>query len=30
MLQEFDLEIREKKGRENVVVNHFSRLELDE
>ena len=30
MLQQFDLEIRDKKGSENVVVDHFSRLELSE
>jgi hypothetical protein len=29
-LQEFDLEIRDKKGVENVVVDHLSRLENDE
>ena len=27
MLQEFDLKIKEKKGTENVVVDHLSRLE---
>ena len=26
MLQEFDLEIRDKKGSDNVVANHLSRL----
>lgn len=27
LLQEFDLEIRDKKRYENVITNHFSRLE---
>ena len=30
MLQEFDMEIRDKKGSENVVADHLSRLEVDE
>lgn len=30
MLQEFNLEIRGKKGSENVVADQLSRLDLDE
>ena len=30
LLQDFDLEIQDKKGSENVVADHLSRLELGE
>ena len=30
LLQEFNLEIRDKKGSKNVVTDHLSRLELSE
>ena len=29
MLQEFDWEVRDKKGSENLVANHLSRLDQD-
>ena len=30
LLQEFDIEIRDKKGAENVVADHLSRLETEQ
>ena len=27
LLQEFDMEIKDKKGSDNVIADHFSRLE---
>ena len=29
LLQEFGVEFKDKKGKENVVVDHFSRLNFD-
>ena len=30
LLQEFDVEVRDKKGSENMVADHLSRLEIPE
>ena len=30
LLQEFNIEIKDKKGSENVVADHLSRLELND
>ena len=30
MLQDFDIEIKDKKGNENVVADHLSRLNMDD
>ena len=30
LLQEFDIEIKDKKGSKNVVADHLSRLELEQ
>ena len=30
LLQEFNIEIKDKKGSENVVADHFSRLKLEQ
>ena len=30
LLQEFDIEIKDKKGSKNVVVDHLSKLEMEQ